>query len=611
MKQKMTVSFSKGKATETSIRHNNRSLDLDHFDFDKAGHRHILREFTPLNEVLVHRDIKAVYQEQFGAAVEAYNAKQKRKDRRINDYYRKVKSSKNQQTQREFVVQVGSQKDYLAQDRATSPNWQAAKDILEKFEHDFAQDNPNLVVYNAVIHLDEPGSPHLHLNVVPVAHLKGAKRGLTAKPSFDQALAEEGYQGDSKDSRAIFRAFQHHEAERLTAIAAQFGIEREPGLTNQLKNVHEYKQAMRAVEQVQKQAQLQKSKNAEVDVTLTDKEVLVQQLEQQINAKRQNLANLDHQQALSNKNEQIYLNELRRLTEPNKGQNSDFYLPTNFMGIVDKNLAQQRLAKLIKQAQLPQSFVQIIQTNKKLLAANAQLQAQNQKLTAANKASTEQGYWNGYKDGVARGRFQEKQRVHENAGQPYQDEIQKLKQEIASDNKLFTKLRADNSSQDLKNYQLTNQVDKLQAQLAAGKQPYEQKIAQLTTELQDERARKHIKSTIIKEQRQKLAENEKTAAADQQTIKQQQQQIQKLEKFAKTIITAIHKCKPLLKDTWNQVIERIGQHFRQDQHPDFDPFKQEWPQKDYQQLTTPSQTELRQRYLEQQSGLEDDWELER
>lgn len=192
---------------------------------------------------------------------------------------------------------------------------------------------------------------------------------------FDQALAEEGYQGNSKNSGAIFRAFQHHEAERLTAIAAQFGIEREPGLTNQFKNVHEYKQAMRAVEQVQKQAQLQKSKNAEVDVTLTDKEVLVQQL-------------------------------------------------------------------------------------------------------------------------------------------------------------------------------------------------------------------------------------------DQQTIKQQQQQIQKFEKFAKTIVTAIHKCKPLLKDTWNQVIERIGQHFRQDQHPDFDPFKQEWPQKDYQQLTTPSQTKLRQRYLEQQSDLEDDWELE-
>ena len=78
MNQKMTVSFAKGNATETSIRHNNRSLYPNRFDYDKAGHRHILSEYTSLNEVLVHRDIKKVYQEQFGKAVEQYNTKQKR-----------------------------------------------------------------------------------------------------------------------------------------------------------------------------------------------------------------------------------------------------------------------------------------------------------------------------------------------------------------------------------------------------------------------------------------------------------------------------------------------------------------------------------------------------
>ena len=110
----------------------------------------------------VHRDIKKVYQEQFGKAVEQYNTKQKRKDRRITDYYRKIKSSKNQATQREFIVQVGNQNNYLKQDRTTSKNWQTAKKILTEFEHDCEQNNPNLQVYNAVIHMDEPGSPHLH-----------------------------------------------------------------------------------------------------------------------------------------------------------------------------------------------------------------------------------------------------------------------------------------------------------------------------------------------------------------------------------------------------------------------------------------------------------------
>ena len=57
---KMTMSFSKGKKSETSIKHNNRSLDPN-FDFDKKGHQHIEREYTSLNEVLVHRDIREIY----------------------------------------------------------------------------------------------------------------------------------------------------------------------------------------------------------------------------------------------------------------------------------------------------------------------------------------------------------------------------------------------------------------------------------------------------------------------------------------------------------------------------------------------------------------------
>ena len=93
----MTMSFSKGNKSETSIKHNNRSLDPN-FDFDKKGHQHIEREYTSLNEVLVHRDIREIYSQEFGQAVKDYNAKQKRKDRKIKDYYSKVKHSKNQRT---------------------------------------------------------------------------------------------------------------------------------------------------------------------------------------------------------------------------------------------------------------------------------------------------------------------------------------------------------------------------------------------------------------------------------------------------------------------------------------------------------------------------------
>ena len=48
--------------------------------------------------------------------------------------------------------------------------------------------NPNLKVYNAVIHNDE-ASPHMHLNFVPVA--SGYKRGLEKQVSFDRAIMQQ------------------------------------------------------------------------------------------------------------------------------------------------------------------------------------------------------------------------------------------------------------------------------------------------------------------------------------------------------------------------------------------------------------------------------------
>lgn len=245
------MSFSKGKKSETSIKHNNRSIEKD-FDFNKKGHQHIKRLYTPLNEVLVHKNIKDVYEQEFGQAVKDYNAKQKRKDRKIEDYYSKVKHSKNQRTQYEFLVQVGNKENYTDENRITSRQWQTSKEILEKYFEGFQKRNPNLVVYNAALHMDEEGAPHLHLNVVPVAHLPNAKRGLKVKPSLNKALEEEGFPVSKQDNRKQFKDFQHREANALAEVAKEFGIERADGQKNRLKDVHEYKQAMRRIEEMER-----------------------------------------------------------------------------------------------------------------------------------------------------------------------------------------------------------------------------------------------------------------------------------------------------------------------------------------------------------------------
>ena len=54
----------------------------------------------------------------------------------------------------------------------------------------FAERNPNLKVFNAIMHLDEE-TPHLHIDFVP--YITGSKRGLDTRVSLKSALAAEGF----------------------------------------------------------------------------------------------------------------------------------------------------------------------------------------------------------------------------------------------------------------------------------------------------------------------------------------------------------------------------------------------------------------------------------
>jgi len=100
MNKTMTLSF-KTNPRQTNIRHNNRELTEKEFMSD--AHKHIEREKSKYNIQIFKRDIKDVYHELFDDALNTYNAKQKRKDRKIDDYYKHVQKSKNLDLQREFI----------------------------------------------------------------------------------------------------------------------------------------------------------------------------------------------------------------------------------------------------------------------------------------------------------------------------------------------------------------------------------------------------------------------------------------------------------------------------------------------------------------------------
>ncbi len=241
--RKASVSFSKGSGA-TSLRHNNR--DLTEKEKESQYHNHIDFSRTPENKTLVKEDIREKYDELFGEAVAEYNSKQKRKDRKIDDYYSKILHDKKLDTQKEFIVQVGRKEDF--QDGKIENFWEISNDILEEYVQGFEERNPNLKIYNAVIHNDE-ATPHLHLNVIPVA--TGYERGVQVQPSFDKALRQQDGLKDSESSFDLFNNFRNQEVNVVSELLQERSIERELVGTNNIKDHHEYKELQRELEKME------------------------------------------------------------------------------------------------------------------------------------------------------------------------------------------------------------------------------------------------------------------------------------------------------------------------------------------------------------------------
>lgn len=233
----MTLSF-KTNPRKTNIRHNNRELTEKEFRSD--AHKHIKREKSKYNIQIFKRDIKDVYHELFDDALNAYNAKQKRKDRKIDDYYKHVQKSKNLDLQREFIVAVGNKADW---EKLSIEEKKEVGEVLARYVRDFNERHDNMTIYNAIVHLDEAGAPHAHFNVIPIA--SGYKNGLSVQPSFRKALEQEGF---GPSGREQFKAFRNAEIHRLHQFIHEIGIDRKAGQTNDIKDMREYKDAMEYIE---------------------------------------------------------------------------------------------------------------------------------------------------------------------------------------------------------------------------------------------------------------------------------------------------------------------------------------------------------------------------
>lgn len=117
--------------------------------------------------------------------------------------------SKKEKPFYEVVVQFGDIENCGFGQR----NFEQAKQMLDEYMKEFEKRNPNMKVFNAVMHLDE-ATPHLHIDFLPVCH--NQKQGLSTRISMKKALEEQGSGSFRKGerNRAAFLLYDHADRHR-------------------------------------------------------------------------------------------------------------------------------------------------------------------------------------------------------------------------------------------------------------------------------------------------------------------------------------------------------------------------------------------------------------
>lgn len=311
MNTERSMSFSRGKGKLT---HNDREMIAPNVDTER----------TPNNVVLVNQSLPDAYNEVFGASQADYNAKQKRKDRKIDDYFEKLfgvsaedtrateilTNDNKQQSFYEWVIGIGSAYDTAIVDWETesgkpiSANPQAAKlateclrEYIEGNESigvpSFAERNPNFYVFQAFIHLDEK-TPHLHFDAIPYSD--GYKRGMTRQQGIAKALEAMGY-GIGETAIA---QWQEKERAVLRKISESHGFkirdeQKSRGYTVLTRQYGEYKENELALEE--QQAQIEERKE-EIEMLRGQAEQHRKQLQETIEKMQERESRLQ-QQALA------------------------------------------------------------------------------------------------------------------------------------------------------------------------------------------------------------------------------------------------------------------------------------------------------------------------
>lgn len=235
------MSIAKGRGY---LNHNDRSID-------RVSEKSWDPELSRNNIICRNIPIQDAYEQLFGKALSEYNQRQidvNHPERQIKNYYEHISRSKQEKPFYEFVVAFGNMED---KDTDIYP---ALQRCLSTYVVDFEERNPNFKVFQKIVHLDEKGIDHAHIDFIPVSTHN--KRGLSVKNSFRGALKEMGYTG-----KTAFLDWRQSEEKYMAEIMERHGLKFERGSgRDEHLNVRQYQAEAREINRLAQQ----KLKNMEL-----------------------------------------------------------------------------------------------------------------------------------------------------------------------------------------------------------------------------------------------------------------------------------------------------------------------------------------------------------
>lgn len=348
-------------------KHNERDIDENKIDYLESC---IEREYTKDNIILIGNkdntlteDFKEVFDNTFRQDLELYNSRQKRKDRRIDDYLKHLSERDRVGIGSEVILQFGDSELWSKFNQEEKK--ELGKSIAEEQVKIFKELNKNFVIARATLHLDET-SPHLH--IVGFNVRENCKQGLKKQAVSYLVVKKE-------ELSEMHQVFKEKSLESVKKIFKEKNInidleQKEKGKSRKHLTIKEYKEKRESLEKdfnnIEKKLKPMEEKKPKKLFGFIGKEKVSLSKEEFENIK--NLVTDLEQHKLSDTFEDITEN-IERVSQDNTdliNKNNELSLELEILNF-DKNQISKELEELREQNQLTKDFIASKELNDTLL----------------------------------------------------------------------------------------------------------------------------------------------------------------------------------------------------------------------------------------------------